>query len=306
MSTTSSYKYWGFGLHIESEIEFPELKPATFETADVKISMAAGIPDVKGIEQVTPAGLRYILNDAQLLFEVPDVARYFAQNGDTIIIDPDSGLTETRVLRLFVLATVFAGILLQREQLPLHASAILNNGELVLICGDSGAGKSTTLAGLIKNGHSVFSDDIVVVNKNISAMASYPMIKLWEDAQDKLDHDDFDDKSFVIKPGMNKYGIFFHDIFDTGSYPVKKILILKKGDVAQIRSEEVTAAAAFSELNRQVYRPVLIHNNKLQVLRFGIISALANTCKIYQVTRPVTCNVDSLVAYVEHLVYHES
>jgi energy-coupling factor transporter ATP-binding protein EcfA2 len=299
------YGYWGFGLHIESEIEFPELLPTTFAAPDVKLYMAS-VPDVAGEEKAIQDGFTYVLNDTQLLFVVPDVARYLAQNGDTIMIEAHAALTEMRMLRLFTLATIFAAILTQRKKLPMHASAILHHNELVLICGDSGAGKSTTLAGLIKNNHTVFSDDVVAMDAAMNTTASYPMIKLWEDAQDKLAHDDFEDRSFVIKPGMKKYGIFFHDKFDTANYPVKKVLILKKGAVEQITSVKVTATNAFKELSKQVYRPMLIHNNELRALQFAVISALVNTSIVYQITRPVICKVDDLVQYVENMVYNEA
>lgn len=296
------YNYWGFGLHITSEIEFPELLPADFEKPDVQLTLAP-VPHVSGNRKVSPANFQFVLNDKQLLFEVAGVAKYFAGNGDTIIIEPDTGLAEMRMLRLFALATVFAGILIQRKQLPMHASAILHKNQLVLICGHSGAGKSTTLAGLTKKGCRVFSDDIVVVNALKNATASYPMIKLWEDAQDKLDDKLFADKTFFIKPGMNKYGIFFHQNFDTNSYPVKKVLILNKGGVDKIESKKVMDTDAFKELGKQVYRPILLHNNELQALKFNIISGLANSTDVYQVTRPAECNVTDLVEYVEKLIF---
>jgi len=300
-----SYTYWGFGLHIASQIEFPELVPVKFAEADVEIHIAS-VPRVLGEKKISPAGFSYIQNDTELLLEINDVATYYAKNGNNIIIQPHESLTAMRELRVYVLATVLAAILTQRKQLPVHASAILHKNRLILICGDSGAGKSTTLAGLIKKGHLVFSDDVVVIGQDNQTTASYPMIKLWEDAQDKLEHALFDDRSFTIKPGMNKYGIFFHDKFDMGKYRVKKVLILKKDDVAFIESKHIAASAAFKELSKQVYRPMLIHNNELRALKFSVISALANNAAVYQITRPATCNVNDLVNYVENMIYNEA
>ncbi len=298
------YKYWGFGLHILSDIEFVELLTAEFDESDVEIKIAR-VPEIKTEKVFDQAGMKYLLTDEQFVLEVSDVGRFMAQNGNAILVEPGQALTETRSMRLFVLASVFAAILIQRKQLPLHASAILHKNELILLCGDSGAGKSTTLSGLIKNNHTIFSDDVVVMNSDGKATASYPMIKLWEDAQEKLAHNDFDDRSFAIKPGMNKYGIFFHDKFDTNSYPVKKILILKKDDVVHIDSRRVVAADAFAVLSKQVYRPMLIHNNQLRALTFTIISTLVNSSVIYQITRPINCDVNKLVKCVEELICNE-
>jgi ABC-type multidrug transport system fused ATPase/permease subunit len=154
------HKYWGFGLKILSEIEFPELLPYDFDTADVGIRF--GIIPLIDIQVSYPGNVfSYHLNDTELVFDAPGVAEYYAANGKMINlrldnrIDPKD-ISAMRSVRLYLLATVFAAILLQRKQLPLHASAIIKNGKLVLIAGDSGAGKSTILAEFMKQGYEVF------------------------------------------------------------------------------------------------------------------------------------------------------
>lgn len=177
----------------------------------------------------------------------------------------------------------------------------------MLITGHSGAGKSTTLAGLLKNGHTIFSDDVVVLNKPdgqpVQATASYPMIKLWDDTLVKLAHEQFNDRSFAIKNGLDKYGIFFHHQFDTASHPVKSIVVLKKSDVPQVTVIELEGALAFRELSRQIYRPVLLHNNSLKALAFTKVMALAQTCKVYKVCRPADCAPEQLLLKIEELLY---
>jgi len=294
------YQYWGFGLYISSQIAFPELLPCSFAEADISIQLG-GIPGSITGNTVSNKFGSYTLGQQEMLFRITGVADYLAQNGTTILITPSEEVTEMRLVRLFVLATVMAAILTQREQLCIHASAVLHNNELVLLTGDSGAGKSTSLAGLMKKGHTIFSDDIVVMDTALSITASYPMIKLWEDAQEKLDHDLFDDQSFAIKPGMNKYGIFFHNHFDTGRYQAKKLLILRKGDTETIQCRQLMAAEAFNQVTQQVYRPLLLHTPALKALTFRIATGLVNSCEVYEITRPSVCRIEDLVEQVEKL-----
>ena len=47
-----------------------------------------------------------------------------------------------------------------------HASAISNGKESILLLGDSGNGKSTSLALLIANGFNCLADDFVPIDKN--------------------------------------------------------------------------------------------------------------------------------------------
>jgi len=200
-----------------------------------------------------------------------------------------------------------AAILLQRNLLPLHASAIRKNNNLFLISGDPGAGKSTLLAELVKTGNTVFSDDIIVLKKDdnnpgIKANASYPMIKLWDDSVEKLNHSLFSEKEFKIRHDLNKYGFFFHDTFDTKSYSIHKIFILKKSETNCFHSRLLKGAEAFDAITKQAYRPFLQHNTALRYLCFTIISQLAKDSTVYEISRPNECKPDELLKYVEPFI----
>jgi hypothetical protein len=289
------YNYRGFGLYILSEIEFPELLPVISDYADVSISIgeiSTAITD--------KAPLGYLITEDELLFSVKDTAVYYAAYGREIIITPDAANHDMRNIRISVLATAMSAILLQRKQLPLHASAILDKEELILISGPSGAGKSTSIAGLSKMGYPVFSDDITVLqnnNERISGTASYPMIRLWEDALQTLE---FEDRSFPVKQGIDKYGIFFHDNFNHDQYPVKKILLLDIGD--QINCKKLTGTQAFEALSNQVYRQVLLQGPSLKAFSFQIISKLLQHTDVYHISRPPQCRPEKLLSVISSLI----
>jgi len=301
----ANYNYWGFGLHISSEIEFPELLLAEFDQADVTIILGKmPVP----IESTTThrKQIFHQLNETELAFEVKNIARYYAANGNSIIIEPDVNSNEMRSVRLFVLATVMAAILLQRGLLPFHASAVIRNDRLLLITGDSGAGKSTLTAGLIKKGYTIFSDDVVVLQKNSSgdvlATASYPMIKLWDDTLNKLQHEMFNDRSFLIRPGMDKYGIFFHNNFNKSSYPIDKVIVLKKGKGTDLQISELSGAKAFMAVNEHVYRAKLLKGDNLKQIRFGVITGLLKASHVYEITRPEDDTREKLLLHLEGLL----
>ena len=296
------YSYWGFGLNIASEIEFPEMYPAEFDLADVTISL-----DKISI-LLTNTNDHYIhrINDKELLFEVKGIATYYVANGKSIFINIDERNAELRNVRLFTLATAMAAILFQRNLIPFHSSAIIKDNHLSLITGDSGAGKSTSVAGLIKKGYPIFSDDIVVLHKNVTekilAYASYPMIKLWDDTVVSLEHEMFNDRSFAVKPGIDKYGIFFHDKFDKSSYYVENIIILKKGVNAKIIVKELHGGEAFAEVAKQVYRPGLLKGASVKKMRFDILTGLLKTSHIFEITRPEDGSIEKMLLQIEELL----
>ena len=261
----------------------------------------------ESIEGVTISSrsFSYIINDRELLFTVHDVARYYAADGHQIIIEPFEPMNDSRRVRLYVLATVMAAILLHRNSLPLHASAIKQGESLVLIMGDSRAGKSTTLAGLHKNGYTVFSDDVVVLQKEASgvgAAASYPMIKLWNDTLKKMNDSRFEDRSFRIQQNFDKYGFFFDDHFDRNRYPIKKVFVLKVEDIPKLSHRSLTGKDAFEAVVCQVYRPMLLQSNDLKRLCFLLVSDIVKNSSIIEICRPIECDAHQLIKYVETLL----
>ncbi|MDD4972309.1 MAG: hypothetical protein PHT07_23010 [Paludibacter sp.] len=300
----NKYKYWGFGLKIASDMEFPELLLYDFDIQDVEY-ITGRVPDSIQGTMISEKNYSYVINERELLFTVNNVARYYATDGRQIIIEPLKPILDIRGVRLYVLATVMAAVLLHRNSLPIHASAIRTGENLVLITGDSRAGKSTALAGLHKKGYTVFSDDVVVLQNEasgVSIAASYPMIKLWNDTLEKMNDAQFEDRSFRIQQNMDKYGFFFHDHFDRNRYPVKKVFVLKIRDIPNLTHRALSGKDAFEALVKQVYRPTLLQSNDLKRLCFLMVSDIVKNGCVMEISRPVECDTHQLVDYVETLL----
>lgn len=295
------HKYWGYGLHILSEIEFPELLPADFEEADITIS-AGIVPQDLVDEGLIKKPFSQLTKDEYIL-NIKNVCRYYAGFGKTVIFEQDES-SELLSVRLFLLGTIMAAILFQRGDIPMHASAIIKDGRLILFAGNSGVGKSTLLAGLSSLGYEVFSDDVCVLKINqaneVTGTSSYPMIKLWEDALDKLDISDFN-KDYKVRPEMPKFGQFFYKTFHKESIPLEKIFILSpQNTVGEVIINELPSISGFKQLEKQVYKFQLIGNTQLRAKQFSLLSKVASQAKIYEVLRPTRgSNVQILTQEIE-------
>lgn len=282
------YNYWGFGLKIASEIALPELMEAEFEKADVTISVGAVPLKLEG-ENIIKRNFS-ALSETEYTLEVATVCKYYAGFGKVIIIEPFAGADEHSI-RLFMLGTVMAAIIYQRGKIPLHASAIVKDGKLTLFTGNSGAGKSTTLAYLSTKGYEVFTDDICVVemdsdNKQVCGTASYPLIKLWEDSLQKIQHNSFD-REFRVRPQLPKYGQFFHEVFRKATLPIEKVFILNiHNESTAIRHKKLDSLMAFKQLERQAYRYRFVMNGQLRSTHFGLITELCATVPVIETSRP--------------------
>jgi hypothetical protein len=208
------YTYWAYGLKVGSQLPFPELLPLqNDDPCDLAIAWGA-IPVI----EKTLNGFHseaYDITPTHYRITIKDVASYFVQDGKTIFIEAHEN-ADQETIRLFCLSNAFAAALHQRKTIPIHCAALIDNGELVLILGNSGAGKSTTMASLIQQGLKPFSDDVCVPLHDpetgmISLFSSYPMMKFWKETLELVGLNSKADRK--IRPDIEKYGIYFHQSF---------------------------------------------------------------------------------------------
>ena len=295
------YSYWGFGLNIKSDIAFPELLPAAFEHADINILIKEVPKQLDGEHVVKKVNVS--MNLTEYLHTIPKIADYYVANGNEICIQQQPGADE-KSIRLFLLSNAMAAILHQRGMIPLHASAVYHDGGIILFCGRSGAGKSTTATALQKKGYTVFSDDVCVLQNNadneLVALPSYPMIKLWEDSFAKIGLDAATEED-KIRPEMNKYARFYHDEFNITAQKVKRVFILESGNLNEtIEIKKLGPIAAFKTLQQNTYRHVQMNGMKKRDVHFSMISKLAGEVSVYKISRPPIGNtVEELITIVE-------
>jgi len=281
------YHYWAYGLIVASELEFPELYPLDPDiTASVtlvvgKIPLVQSHPE--GIHQenieITPFEYR---------LKVDGVAQYYVALGKKIIIEPEENVSND-LIRLYCLSNAFAALLHQRKIIPLHCAAVLDNDQLVMIFGDSGAGKSTTMAGLISKGFLPFSDDVCVPEKGGDNKwrfySSYPMMKFWKSTLEMKDLKLQSDRK--IRSDMDKYGIYFHDQFCLESKNPMAIFILKKtSDIEHPILSKINGIQLFQELDKNAYRGEYLRATSLKREHFIFLSQLANQVVCFILQRP--------------------
>ena len=280
------YNYWGYGLTIASEIEFPEFLSFDFGTPDITISLGKtpiALTDDDIIKRVNVH-----IGRTEYLLKSVNVANYYAVNGNSIVVEPMPG-ADDKSIRLFLLSNAMAAILHQRDTISLHASAISYDGGLVLFCGASGAGKSTTATMLQQKGYKIISDDVCVLKTEgnvVTSVPSYPMMKLWEDSFIKTGLPAAEDIN-KIRPLLPKYARFFHESFDISPRPVKKVFVLDNSSpVNDVSIEPISAVNAFKELQKNTYRPVQMNAMQKRGSHFAAISKLTAAAAVYKITRP--------------------
>jgi hypothetical protein len=111
----------------------------------------------------------------------PRAGRYLVCGGDQVFVQRHPRAEAPMLAQQFT-ASLLPAILRQRGLLVLHANAAVVNQSAVLIGGESGAGKSTTLAALLDRGAQMLSDDVSALalgeNARIEALPGPARLRL--------------------------------------------------------------------------------------------------------------------------------
>ncbi|HEY6926859.1 MAG TPA: hypothetical protein VI653_25460 [Steroidobacteraceae bacterium] len=158
-----------------------------------------GVPDasvvtVSSLPDRLPGGLvvgpHSQARSGALLRVVPNVARFMVTGGERIEVASEQDADPANVLS-YLHGGVRAALIHQRGDLPLHATTVLppRGDGAVAICGNSGMGKSTLAAALVRQGWALISDDLTRVTWDEQTPLAWPGstgIKLMIDAADRL------------------------------------------------------------------------------------------------------------------------
>ncbi len=281
--------YFAYGVSIATDIIFPEMFviPPT-DTPDVSVWLGTVPAHIK--EKINPEEPDILITPEEYYLCVKDEVAYYASNGNEVIIEPLVD-ADDKSIRLFFLSNAMAAILYQRGRIPMHCSAIYADEGIVLFMGNSGVGKSTTVARLQAKGYRIFSDDICVPaweDGILRAYAAYPMMKLWKDAYEKVGIESFQEEN-RIRPEMEKYHKSFYQSFDIQALPIKQIFILEKDPDLEkdvVRTLSIQGIEAFKHIQYYAYRLPFADAMGKKKAYFETISALSNQIPVTLISRP--------------------
>jgi hypothetical protein len=289
------------GLSVASEIDLPGL--VTIDpAAKAEVTIRWG-PTPDALADTTASGATWQIAGKQLLFRVPDIARFLLSDGREIVVTPE---TEAAVadVPVFILGTVFGILLHQREQVVLHASAVAVNGRAVLFCGASGAGKSTLAAALTQRGYALVTDDFCALTLDGPgaplAQSDGRQLKLWAQAIDRLEL--AASRGAHVRRSLEKFYVQPCAVFSE-PLPLAAAYILREArppHAPGIERPNVVDAALL--LRRNAYRPLLVQRMNQKARYFRAATAIASLAGVFHLTRAL--DFDRLPQVVAALERH--
>lgn len=244
------YFYQAYGLHLQSELRFPELLTIQESPADVAIRF--GRVDRSRLAPNDLGVMRYITADV-VSYYWQDVGAFTACKGNEIILDPDPQVEED-LLHLPILGILLALILHQRGYLVLHGSAVGIDGQAAVFIAGKGWGKSTLAATLYGRGHHLITDDVVAIqpnhHKRPCIYPSFPQLKLLPEAA-VFALGDCPDQLPRLATGYEKRARRNIERFAEAPLPVGAIYQLSKGQ--EVTAQLLGLQAALQQLIAHTY-----------------------------------------------------
>ncbi|MCC5940314.1 MAG: hypothetical protein JJU37_02135 [Balneolaceae bacterium] len=242
------------------------------------------------------------INENEFRMEVENVGKFYAGYGNIVQFAPGPDATPSS-LELYLNGSVYGAILHQRKTLPIHGSSFIFNDKGVLLCGESGAGKSSLTAAFCIHGAEFLTDDVTPFQFEDEKPLIIPRsdrVKLWEDSLTQLSENKGDlnkirpeDEKyyFPIKQSSHKY------------YPLHFVFIIRLKDAGSVEFIPVSKTEAFTSLYSEIYRLHYLHS--MPVLKQNYLKKIASICNhsaITIVNRPAEISIkkmhDALSGYI--------
>lgn len=226
----------------------------------------------------------YSASPGEVLLRARGAGRLWVRGGVTISYERATDGDDAD-LGAHILGSGIAAIHHQRGNVILHAGSIVLGGQAFLICGQSGAGKSTTTAHLLAEGGTMLGDDVAAIGE-APEFAVYPgpaLAKLTDEALAGLPQMQEAPREGQCISGKTLVSTQSHQAGEPA--PLRGVVELRANDVESLQIRQLLGVDAIAALRRNTFRKRFITSDSLPTL-FAKWARLAEKIPIWQVTRP--------------------
>lgn len=198
----------------------------------------------------------YQISEQAFLLTLPTGLAFHYRRGVGTVFRRSASIGDDQVA-LFFEGFVSGAIAWLNGYVPLHASAVMHDGQIYAFTGPSGEGKSTLASALAKRGMALCSDDVLVLDLSdpaqVFAVPGPERMKLWDDAMALTGRT----SAHAVCPGINKYYVSDVAFISRQPFPIRRLYFLKSEAEAQPGIARIVGASRFNWIRSAYYRPRL-------------------------------------------------
>ena len=234
------------------------------------------------------------MNQREFAMQVDGVGNFYACDGSEVEYAPADGAGKNEI-ELYLNGSVYGAILHQRKILPLHGSSFRYKGVTVLVCGDTGAGKSSLTAAFCLEGAEFLTDDVtpVILKEGTPyILALSDRMKLWGDTLRQLEKEVDGLKNIYRRtdkyylPMERARGDFFRPDL---------VLMVEVKEKGPVEFGEISGTDRFAVLRGEIYRPEYLRGMpENEPLYFRVLLKLADRTRMIRITRPAGIRISDM------------
>lgn len=260
-----------------------------FPLTDVKIEIS---DSKKEVETPLYDGGFFKLNQIEFSMNVDGVGSLYASGGNyiSLVLNPKASI---ETIELYLNGSTYGAILHQRKIMPMHGSCFVYNNKGIMLCGDSGAGKSSLTASFVLEGNEFLTDDvtpILTLNNKPFIWTMSDRIKLWEDSLKQLNQNIED--LHKINPKTEK---FYYPLksYKDSSFMLNHIFLIEIHEKSTIIFQEIKGAEKVTALRNEIYRlEYLLGMPENEAFYFKKLVEISKNIKITKLFRPKDIPID--------------
>ena len=271
-----------FGLQLDSDLKLP-----LQESSPNEILPRVRIRQKKVAKRSGPAN--FCLRSTPGIGEIhcAEVVRIRVENGEDIRYQP---LGDPDRVGALLLGVAMAVLLEQRGLQVFHGGIVQRGKGALMVVGEAGAGKSTSVGWLCGRGFHLLSDDLGVLLGR-EALSGYPFMRLWPKSLEMLG---LDPASYPeVYPGYGKRIVSWEPA--TSNAALRGIVILEQG--APLGIERLSATDALMALVSQAFNARWGPSgfpSEVAEANFKNCTALIREVPVFRLSRPSTTTADQV------------
>ncbi|MDF1617755.1 hypothetical protein [Petrocella sp. FN5] len=277
------YRYKAFGLNLYSEIKIPELNTSEGEE-DVRIQLGRVPRDIKDVLEESD---QYQLSRRAFAFDIEGVAKYYITDGKEIVVELYSEADLERVT-VYLLGTAMGVLLIQRNRIALHGSAVSVGQKALIITGDCGAGKTSLCSAFRKNGYGFLADDISAIAMDSDHQPfvhpAFPQQRLCTDTALEMGYNLQSLKLASMEE--NKYIVKLEEDFIEEKRALAVIVEIQIGHLDEVVLEELRGIKKVKQIEKNIYCGPLYENIGFTNDYYQALLLMAKHVDYYSVFRP--------------------
>jgi hypothetical protein len=201
---TRDYSLYGLSLRSEIPLAFPETRSSAAPDITFSLKSPRFFSEARSlISSSLDEEWWYhhaALADGSVFVRVPGYCEFVVSSDGGSIACGELEESTAEWFQTYLLGVVLSFALLKQGHEPLHSTVVVVDGKGVALCGNSGWGKSTLAAAFLHAGHTILTDDLLIIRDVDGVLCGCPgpsRIKLFPHIArrfqpDKITHEPID------------------------------------------------------------------------------------------------------------------